>query len=52
MLDKHEGSKMSFLELFQEMDFFSLQMATIGGFGVTCLLCATALIFAIKKEAF
>lgn len=34
MISRKEGSKSSFLELFQEIDFLSLQLATMGGFGV------------------
>ena len=48
----HEGSKMSFLELFQEMDFFSLQAATIGSFGSNMPFLCNGANLCYKKEAF
>lgn len=48
----NRGSKMSFLELFQEMDFFSLQAATIGGFGANIPFLCNGANLCYTKEAF
>lgn len=52
MIGKEEGSKKSFLELFQEIDFLSLQMATMGGFGVEQPFMCNAANFCYEKAAF
>ncbi|MCY2686141.1 glycosyltransferase [Salinimicrobium sp. TH3] len=49
---KTEGSKMSFLDHFQELDIFSLQAATIGGFGVDLPFMCNGANFCYSKEAF
>lgn len=52
MLGKEEGSKRSFLDLFQEMDFLSLQMATMGGFGVDQPFMCNGASLCYEKSAF
>ena len=52
MIGKTEGSKRSFLELFQEIDFFSLQMATMGGFGVNQAFMCNAANLCYERAAF
>ncbi|UZH54138.1 glycosyltransferase [Salinimicrobium tongyeongense] len=49
---KTEGPKMSFLRGFQEMDFFSLQAATMGGFGVDIPFMCNGANFCYSKKAF
>ncbi|WZL87785.1 glycosyltransferase [Salinimicrobium sp. 3283s] len=49
---KTEGSKMTFLKGFQEVDFFSLQAATIGGFGVDIPFMCNGANFCYSKKAF
>ncbi len=49
---KTEGSKMTFLDHFQELDIFSLQAATIGGFGVDLPFMCNGANFCYSKEAF
>ena len=48
----HEGSKMAFLDLFQELDAFSLQAATIGGFGGKIPFLCNGANLCYSKEAF
>lgn len=52
MTEHQEGSKMSFLELFQEIDFLSLQMATMGGFGVGQPFMCNGASLCYEKAAF
>ncbi len=49
---KEEGSKKSFLELFQEIDFLSLQIATMGGFGVQQPFMCNGANLCYEKAAF
>jgi cellulose synthase/poly-beta-1,6-N-acetylglucosamine synthase-like glycosyltransferase len=49
---KTEGSKMSFLRGFQEMEILSLQAATIGGFGVDLPFMCNGANFCYSKKAF
>ncbi len=49
---KTEGSKMSFLRGFQELDILSLQAATIGGFGVELPFMCNGANFCYSKKAF
>ena len=49
---KTEDPKMSFLTGFQELDFFSLQAATIGGFGVDHPFMCNGANFCYSKKAF
>ena len=44
--------KSGFLDLFQELDFFSLQGATIGGFGIDLPFMCNGANFCYEKKAF
>lgn len=52
MLDQKNGQKSSFLTIFQELDIFSLQAATIGGFGVNLPFMCNGANFCYEKKAF
>ena len=52
MIGREEGSKMSFLNLFQKIDFLSLQMATMGGFGVKQAFMCNGANLCYEKAAF
>ncbi|WP_029034113.1 glycosyltransferase [Salinimicrobium terrae] len=49
---KYTGAKMTFLKRFQELDIFSLQAATIGGFGVNQPFMCNGANFCYSKMAF
>lgn len=49
---KTKDLKMTFLKHFQEMDIFSLQTATVGGFGVNIPFLCNGANFCYSKEAF
>lgn len=52
MLDQKKGQKSSFLDIFQELDIFSIQAATIGGFGVNLPFMCNGANFCYDKKAF
>ena len=49
---KTEGSKMTFLKRFQQLDILSLQAATIGGFGVEIPFMCNGANFCYSKKVF
>ena len=51
-LDPEKSSKNSFLDIFQELDIFSLQSATVGGFGVELPFMCNGGNFCYSKKAF
>lgn len=52
MLDLKDREKNSFLDFFQELDIFSLQAATIGGFGVNLPFMCNGANFCYEKKSF
>ena len=51
-LENDKGSKRAFLKGFQQLDFFSLQAATIGGFGAKIPFLCNGANLCYEKAAF